>query len=161
MNLQEQLNRIQGMMGILSENSNKLNPIQLYIDENGFNNAIKEFGSVEFIAKKLNVSTKELLEKYKPFDDIFTESEFKEELEDTILWIKDRESIINRHDNLDKVIEFIISMTIDAFHSQLINWDDEPHDWKIPQTPNLLKLIYGDWIKENDLFRKTFGDKFN
>jgi hypothetical protein len=83
MNLQEQLNRIQGMMGILSENSNKPNPIQVYIDENGFIQTLKEFGSTEFIAKKLNQSPKELLEKYKPFEGIFTDTEFKEELKNT------------------------------------------------------------------------------
>ena len=41
----------------------KQNAVQLYIDERGFNEAIEEFKSVEYIAKKIKFNTKRIVTK--------------------------------------------------------------------------------------------------
>lgn len=139
----------------------KQNPIQVYIDENGFIQTLKEFDSIEFIAKKLNQSPKELLKKYKPFEGIFTDTEFKEELKNTLDYLSGRNHINdnNRFKSMEELIEFIISMTIDTFHYFLIDWNADPHDWKVPQTSKLLKIMYEDYIKENNLFKELYRKK--
>lgn len=139
----------------------KQNPIQVYIDEKGFNQAIEEFDSVEFIAKKLNLTPKELLQKYNPFKDIFSDEEFKQELENTIINIEVRPTLREyfKERTLEKKIDMVIDIIIDGFHYELINWNREPHDWKVPQTPELLKIIYKDFILDNKIFKRLLSDK--
>ena len=136
----------------------KQNPIQVYIDENGFNNAIEEFG-FERIIKKLNLTPEVLFEKYNLFEGIVSDSKIKEEILDTLTYLQSRKHILDSRgaDSVDEIIDFIISMTIDGIHSFLINWNREPHDWKVPQTPKVLKFIYGDWIKNNNLFKRLLN----
>ncbi len=139
----------------------KQNAVQLYIDERGFNEAIEEFKSVEYIAKKLNLTPKELLEKYNPFKDIFSDEEFKQELENTIINIEVRPTLREyfKERTLEKKIDMVIDIIIDGFHYELINWNREPYDWKIPQTPELLKIIYKDFILDNKIFKRLLSDK--
>jgi len=139
----------------------KPNPHQIYIDENGFNKAIEEFGSVELIAKKLNLTPKKLLEIYDPFKDIFTDEEFKNMLKETIEHIEVRPILKKgfQERTLEKKINMVVGMTIDQFHHDLINWDREPYDWKVPQTPKLLEIIYKDFILDNQTFKRLSSDK--
>lgn len=139
----------------------KPNPHQIYIDENGFNKAIEEFRSVEFIAKKLNLTPKKLLEIYDPFKDIFTDEEFKNMLKETIEHIEVRPILKKgfQERTLEKKINMVIGETIDQFHPDLINWDIEPYDWKVPQTPKLLEIIYKDFILDNQTFKRLSLDK--
>jgi len=139
----------------------KPNPHQIYIDENGFNKAIEEFGSVELIAKKLNLTPKKLLEIYDPFKDIFSDEEFYEKLIKTLTYIEINSDLREHFKKLtlEKKIVMVIGMIIDKLHSDLINWNREPHDWKVPQTPELLKIIYKDFILDNKIFKRLLSDK--
>lgn len=151
----------EGVKSLKENNDKKPNFVQVYIDENGFNSALKEFGSIELIAKKLNLTPEKLLEKYNPFEDIFSDEEFKTELKNSISHIEVRPTSKKRfkENTLEKNIDMVIGMTIDQFHSDLINWDIPPYDWKVPQTPELLAIIYKDSILNNNIFKRLSLDK--
>jgi len=148
----------EGVKSLKEDTTKKQNPIQDYIDENGFNNAIEEFG-FERIVKKLNLTPEVLFEKYNLFEGIVSDDKIKKEILDTLTYLQSRKHILDSRgaDSVDEIIDFIISMTIDGIHSFLINWNREPHDWKVPQTPKVLKFIYGDWIKNNNLFKRLLN----
>lgn len=139
----------------------KQNAVQLYIDERGFNEAIEEFKSVEYIAKKLNLTPKELLEKYNPFKDIFSDEEFDEKLIKTLTYIEIASDLREHFKKLtlEKKIVMVIGMIIDKLHSDLINWDVQPPVWKVPKTPELLAIIYKDSILNNNIFKRLLSYK--
>ena len=52
----------------------------------------------------------------------------------------------------EEILDYFIYNVIDGLHSKLIDFDVE--DWKIPNTPELLKIIYGDRIMNKPGYKK-------
>jgi len=68
------LNKPKVKYKMLKEDTNKKqNAIQVYIDEYGLKKTIEEFGSLFSVAKKLNLTPKELFEKYNIIDEVIKE----------------------------------------------------------------------------------------
>jgi hypothetical protein len=68
------LNKPKVKYKMLKEDTNKKqNAIQVYIDEYGLKKTIEEFGSLFSVAKKLNLTPKELFEKYNIIDEAIEE----------------------------------------------------------------------------------------
>ena len=68
------LNKPRVKYTMLKEDSNKKqNAVQVYIDEYGLKKTIEEFGSLFSVAKKLNLTLKELFEKYNIIDEVIKE----------------------------------------------------------------------------------------
>lgn len=116
---------------------------------------------IDKLSSMMGTSIEELLEKYNPFGDIFTDEDFEEILKKTITYIEIssdlREHFKKR--TLDDKIIMVIGMIIDKLHSELINWDTQPYEWKVPQTPELLAIIYKDLILNNNTFKRLSSDK--
>jgi len=132
--------------------------VQKTLDKYGLATTLKMFGNdVNKLSKMLNMSEIELLEKYNPFETIFTDEEFENSLFDTMTFIKDKPNIFYpklKNNPINEVVEYIIDITIDDFHSKLVNF--ETLEWIIPETPKLLYLRYGDLLKNNSLFKKLY-----
>ena len=134
--------------------------LQKRLEEDGLMDTLKILGlEIDEFSKMVDISVKELVQKYNPFEDFFTDEEFKNSLIDSLEWVSKRSDSLMatrlRNDSIDEIIEFMIDMTIDDFHSKLTNFITE--DWKIPNTPELLYLRYGDWIKNNQEFKKFYA----
>lgn len=116
---------------------------------------------IDKLSSMMGISMEELIKKYNPFKDIFTDEEFKTELKNKISHIEVRPILKKgfKEKTLEKKIDMVLSMIIDEFHSDLINWDVEPYDWKVPQTPELLTNIYKDSILNNDTFKRLSSVK--
>ena len=136
-----------------------LEKVQKTLEKNGLADTLTMFGiDTDRLSKILDISIKELVQKYNPFETIFTDKEFEDSLIDTMTWMKDRPNIFYprlKNNPINKVIEYIIEITIDDFHSKLMNFNTE--DWKIPETPKLLYLRYGDWVKNNKVFKRLYS----
>jgi len=132
--------------------------VQKTLDKYGLATTLKMFGNdVNKLSKMLDMSEVELLEKYNPFETIFTDEEFENSLFDTMTWMKGRSNIFYprlKNNPINKVVEYIIDITIDDFHSKLVNF--EATEWIIPETPKLLYLRYGDLLKNNSLFKNLY-----
>ena len=136
-----------------------LEKVQKTLDKYGLASTLKMFGMDAYrLSQMLDMSEKELLEKYNPFETIFTDEEFENSLFDTMTWMKDRPNIFYprlKNNPINEVIKYIIEITIDDFHSKLVNFNTT--DWEIPETPKLLYLRYGDLLKNNSLFKKLYS----
>jgi hypothetical protein len=63
----------EGVKSLKEDINKKQNAIQVYIDEYGLKKTIEEFGSLFSVAKKLNLTPKELFEKYNIIDEAVKE----------------------------------------------------------------------------------------
>ena len=148
MNLQETIRRI------LREESEKTpkSKMEKLIEKMGLMSLIHSMG-LENILDTLEITKEELYQKYNPFKKFFTDEEFNTEFYDTIKYFSRPHfyDIIKKKSS-EETLDFIISGIIDSFHSRLINFDTE--DWIIPNTPKLLKMIYGDRIKNDPKYIK-------
>jgi hypothetical protein len=142
---------------ILREESEK-NPkskMEKLIEKMGLMSLIYSMG-LDNILDTLEITKEELYQKYNPFKEFFTEEEFNKEFYGTIkhlsLYLKSHfyEAIKNK--SSEETLEFVISGIIGSFHDRLINFDTET--WIIPNTPELLKMIYGDRIKNDPKYIK-------
>jgi hypothetical protein len=95
---------------------------------------------IDKLSSMVGLSMEELLEKYNPFKDIFSDEEFDEKLIKTLTYIEINSDLREHFKKLtlEKKIVMVIGMIIDKLHSDLINWDVQPYDWKVPKTPELL-----------------------
>lgn len=67
--------------------------VQKTLDKYGLGTTLKMFGIDAYrLSQMLDMSEKELLEKYNPFETIFTDEEFENSLFDTMAWMKERPS---------------------------------------------------------------------
>lgn len=132
--------------------------VQKTLDKYGLVTTLKMFGNdINRLSNMLHMTEKELLEKYNPFETIFTDEEFENSLFDTMSWMRERPGTFYprlKNNPMDNVIEFIIDVTIDDFHSKLVNF--ETTEWIIPDTPKLLYLKFGDLLKNNSFFKKLY-----
>jgi len=120
--------------------------LQKRLEEDGLIDTLKILGiTINELSDMMQISTEELLKEYNTFNNIFTEEEFKKELNDSIRFLTKKHFIDHlKHESLDNVLKFLISNIIDSFHDRLLDFDTE--EWIIPNTPELLKMIYGDRI---------------
>ena len=116
------------------------------LEEDGLMDTLKILGlEIDELSNMIQISTEELLKEYNPFKNIFTEEEFKIELNESIRFLTNKHFIDHlRNESLDNVLKFLISNIIDSFHDRLFDFDTE--EWIIPNTPELLKMTYGDKI---------------
>ena len=132
--------------------------VQKTLDKYGLVTTLKMFGNdINRLSNILHMTEKELLEKYNPFETIFTDEEFENSLFDTMSWLRERHGTFYpklKNNPMDNVIEFIIDVTIEDFHSKLVNF--ETTEWIIPDTPKLLYLKFGDLLKNNSFFKKLY-----
>jgi hypothetical protein len=132
--------------------------VQKTLDKYGLVTTLKMFGNdINRLSNMLHMTEKELLEKYNPFETIFTDEEFENSLFDTMSWMRERPGTFYprlKNNPMDNVIEFIIDVTIDDFHSKLVNF--ETTEWIIPDTPKLLYLKFGDLLKNNSFFKNLY-----
>jgi len=122
------------------------------IEKMGLISLIHSMG-LDNILDTLEITKEELYQRYNPFKEFFTDEEFNTEFYNTIKFF----SRPHFYDTIKKksseeTLDFIISGIIDSFHDRLINFDTE--DWIIPNTPKLLKMIYGDKIKNDPKYIK-------
>lgn len=155
MNLQEQINRIQEMMETLNEDSKKTkNKLETEIEELGIDFVVQSVG-LETILKRLKTTPSELFQKYNynPFEQLFTEQEFDNEVQDSIIFLN-KEYFLKqmKTKSPEEILDYFIYNVIDGLHSKLIDFDVE--DWIIPNTPELLKIIYGDRIMNKPGYKK-------
>jgi len=139
---------------ILREESEKTpkSKMEKIIEIMGLISSIHSIG-LDNILDILEITKEELYQKYNPFKEFFTDEEFNREFYETIEFLSKShfyEAIKNK--SSEETLEFVISGIIDSFHDRLINFDTE--DWIIPNTPKLLKMIYGDRIKNNPKYIK-------
>ena len=109
--------------------------------------------TIEDICDIMEVSEKELYQKYNPFNKYFTDEEFNTEFYGTIKFLSKShfyEAIKNKSSK--ETLEFVISGIIESFHDRLIDFDTE--DWIMSNTPKLFKMIYGDRIKNDPKYIK-------
>ena len=120
--------------------------LQKRLEEDGLSETLKTLGlEIDELSNMIQISTEELLKEYNPFKNIFTEEEFKKELNDSIRFLTNKHFIDHlRNESLDNVLKFLISNIIDSFRDRLVDFDTE--EWIIPNTPELLKMTYGDKI---------------
>lgn len=137
-------------------------------------NLINTFGIVKVInmvglenlLDTLNLSETELFKKYNPFEKIFTDKEFENQLFDSVDFatrLMKSESGISFDTFFNKTIDYIISLIIDGLHWKLIDWDsshNDNHDWIVPNTPEVIKLIYGDRIKNSFYVKRKITDSY-
>jgi hypothetical protein len=116
---------------------------------------------IDKLSSMVGLSMEELLEKYNPFKDIFSDEEFDEKLIKTLTYIEINSDLREHFKKLtlEKKIVMVIGMIIDKLHSDLINWDVQPYDWKVPKTPELLSIIYKDSILDNNIFKRLLSYK--
>jgi hypothetical protein len=123
------------------------------------NDIIKEIGllktldliGLNLILSTLEITKKELYQKYNPLK--FIDENYKKSIEDTIIekivddgWIKRWKGSTE-----EEIFNFLINVGIDDNHYHLINWDTG--DWIVPDTDKVLKLIYGDWLKQHEGYK--------
>jgi len=139
---------------ILREQSEK-NPkskMEKLIEKMGLMSLIHSMG-LDNILDTLEITKEELYQKYNPFKEFFTDEEFNREFYGTIKFLSKiyfYDAIKNK--SSEETLEFVISGIIGSFHDRLINFDTET--WIIPNTPELLKMIYGDRIKNDPKYIK-------
>jgi len=125
---------------------------------NGLITLLKGGLTIDDITNITEIPEKEIYRKFNPFRQIgeWFDDRFKEEVKIVLGMMLSQSNFwfIKKYKDKgeDEIIEHIISMTIDAVHSFLIDFDIE--DWKIPNTPKLLQIIYTDWIKEQKEFKR-------
>ena len=139
---------------ILREESEKTpkSKMEKLIETMGLMSLIHLMG-LDNILDTLEITKEELYQKYNPFKKFFTDEEFNKEFYETIEFLSKShfyDAIKNK--SSEETLEFVISGIIDSFHDRLIDFDAE--DWIIPNTPKLLKMIYGDRIKNNPEYIK-------
>ena len=139
---------------ILREESEKTpkSKMEKLIETMGLMSLIHSMG-LDNILDTLEITKEELYQKYNPFKKFFTDEVFNKEFYETIEFFSKShfyDAIKNK--SSEETLEFVISGIIDSFHDILINFDTE--DWIIPNTPKLLKMIYGDRIKNNPKYIK-------
>ena len=98
------------------------------------------------------MSEKEIYQKFNPLE--FIDKKYKESIQDTILerigrnnWIQSR-----KNKTEEQIIKELITYGIDDVHYDIMNWDTD--DWIVPNTPKLLELIYTDWIKQQEIYKR-------
>ena len=108
---------------------------------------------IDKLSSMMGISMEELMQKHNPFKNIFSDKEFEEELNESIKFLTKKHFIDHlRNESLDGILSFLIHNVIDSFHHKLIDFDTE--DWIIPETPKLIKMIYGDRIKNHQNYNK-------
>ena len=137
-----------------SEKNPKSKMEKLIEKPNGLVKLLNGGFTIEDISDIMDMSEKEIYQRFNPFEFIDeVDEEFKKSIEVTI-----REKIGNdgwiktwKGSTKEEIFNFLINVGIDDNHYQLTNWDIG--DWKIPKTDELLKLIYGDWIKQHEGYK--------
>lgn len=114
---------------------------------------------VDKISEILGISKEDVFKKYNPFKNFISYEQFYIALDKqlshiltSLYWLKDFKE--NNASNED-IINIIIDMVISYLHSDLINFDTET--WKIPNTPELMQMIYGDEVKKHPKFKKILS----
>ena len=108
---------------------------------------------IDKLSSMMGISMEELMQKHNPFKNIFSDKEFEEELNESIKFLTKKHFLDHlRNESLDGILSFLINNVIDSFHHKLIDFNTE--DWIIPETPKLIKMIYGDRIKNHPNYNK-------
>ena len=135
-----------------NEKTPKSKLINLLEKPNGLVNLLNGGFTIKDITNITEMSEKEIYQRFNPFE--FIDEEFKKSIEVTI-----REKIGNdgwiktwKGSTKEEIFNFLINVGIDDNHYQLTNWDTG--DWIVPNTPKLLELIYTDWIKQQEIYKR-------
>ena len=108
---------------------------------------------IDKLSSMMGISMEELMQKHNPFKNIFSDKEFEEQLNESIKFLTKKHFLDHlRNESLDGILSFLIHNVIDSFHHKLIDFNTE--DWIIPKTPKLIKMIYGDRIKNHPNYNK-------
>ena len=135
-----------------NEKTPKSKLINLLEKPNGLVNLLNGGFTIEDISNITEMSEKEIYQKFNPLE--FIDKKYKESIQDTILerigrnnWIQSR-----KNKTEEEIIKELITYGIDDVHYDIMNWDTD--DWIVPNTPKLLELIYTDWIKQQEIYKR-------
>jgi hypothetical protein len=135
-----------------NEKTPKSKLINLLEKPNGLVNLLNGGFTIKDITNITEMSKKEIYQKFNPFE--FIDKMYKESIKNTILerigrnnWTQSR-----KNKTEDEIIKELISYGIDDVHYDIMNWDTG--DWIVPNTPKLLELIYTDWIKQQEIYKR-------
>jgi hypothetical protein len=145
---------MKSMMGTINENNSAKQKMESLIEELGIKKVLKMIG-VDKVSKVLEITPIELFKKYNynPFEELFTYQEFDYAFQNSISFLNQKHFLIAmKTKSPEEILDFFISSVIDELHDKLIDFDTEK--WIIPDTPKLLKIIYGDRIMNKPGYKK-------
>ena len=156
---------------ILREESEKTpkSKMEKLIEKMGLMSLIHLIG-LDNILDTLEITKEELYQKYNPFKKYFKDNFnknfdtiFEKELIQTIHYLTNtpwnssyfKEKISKSTDK--QIMDIIISTAIDGLHPILFDFDND--DWGVPNAPELLIMLYGDYILEKyvPMLKKIFN----